>query len=290
MSATTFQDRKFDWVPPVEPTNFLSVSELLDEVTASSPSAYDRKQDKRIAALEAAVASLVHPPVPVPPVPPTPTPVPPVPPTPVPVPVPPAPPIPPAITTWDYTAGAPLDQGPEGECVGYGGGTTLACAPNPITLVDPHTETEASTMEKIYVAAQVIDGTIKSGQAPDEQAGASVASGVQAAQQLGLIKAAHQCTSVTDVVAALENVGPVWLGIDWYDGMMNPDQTGTVHAVGSVVGGHSLCAHRYDSKAKLIGLLNSWGDWGPLHGEVWISVADLTKCFGQNGEAYTVTK
>src|ERR1035437_8903316 len=127
-------------------------------------------------------------------------------PVPVPVPVPPGPtPTPPAPVTgveFAFPQG-PMDQGPEGECVGFGGGGYAGTEPYPKQLIDPHTETESATTELLYVAAQIIDGTIQAGQDPDEQAGASVSAGMQALMNAGLIVSSHALTTIEEILAAL---------------------------------------------------------------------------------------
>jgi len=71
----------------------------------------------------------------------------------------------------------------------------------------------------------------------------------------------------------LGGLGCVVIGVDWYEGMLETDAEGFLHATGRVVGGHCVCLDGVDlgkvgtdSEPILFGT-NSWGDdsWG-FHG------------------------
>jgi hypothetical protein len=264
----------------------LPASHLFAAIAAKA-TPYDLKQDatekglgastdKRLKALEASV---------------NPTPAPPAP-TPIPIPTP--TPVPPVVgTEYAFTQG-PLDQGPEGECVGYGTAGYSATEPRPVTLVSAHTETEKATAELLYVAALVIDGTIQPGQAPDENAGASVSAGIQAALHAGLIVSSHAMASLADIVQALKT-NPVLMGSEWLSGMMDPYVDGILHATGTNVGGHCWFLRGYNTAWPAPFLMqNSWGHWGPLAaphvGSAFMTEADVSTLFASQGEAYVLTK
>src|SRR5436189_70085 len=73
--------------------------------------------------------------------------------------------------------------------------------------------------------------------------------------------------SLDDVLHAVSQVGPVVIGCNWYEGMMEPDSTGIVHPTGDVVGGHCVLVRGVAVKREWVRFRNSWGDWGPLHGD-----------------------
>lgn len=243
-------------------------------VAAGKPTAYDRAQDKRLMKLETAVFPA---PAPVPPSPsPTPVPPTPIPPTPV-------------VDSWAYTGQRILDQGPEGECGGYGSRTRSLCQPNPTPwAADDVTESEKNWAERIYLQALKNDGWNGQG-SPDEQAGASSDAIAKANVDLGLAKAYHWCFSIGDVIAALA-LGPVNLGIPWTADMMNPDPTGQIHATGANVGGHWITDHAYNPATDLHELVQTWGSsWGD-RGYARISSKDLATLVAQQGQAALFTR
>lgn len=266
--VTTFQGRTFDWVPNHDPRSRNYPVSLLLEV--AKPTAYDTKQDKRIAALEAALAAIVKP-VPTP----TPTPVPPIP-TPV-------PPVPSGVVLWD----CPIrqDQMQTGMCVGYGFSNTLATPPlAEAVVVSKGGDDEKATADLIYDDAQAADGSPS-----DPTTGASVTGGAKGCVKQGRISAYHWCFSIDDVIAAL-TLSPVVIGINWTADMMNPDANGVISATGASVGGHCIEVIGWDSKTGLFELQNSWGRGWAKDGRCFICKGDLTALLAQQGEAVILSK
>lgn len=282
--------RTLDWVPRFDPESKLySVRGLLAGAATATPSAYDKVQDARYKALLARVTKIegeVVPPTPVPPspVPPGPPPTPtPTPPNPTPPPPPPPPPAPAAIL-WDCPVN--LDQQQTGMCVGYGWTDDIQSAPTSEKIVPGHGgDDPSSTPAAIYFLAQQIGGQPK-----DDQAGTSVLDGAKAAKQLGFITAYHWALSLGDVVAAVEQLGPVVVGIPWTNDMFNPDAKGLIHATGAVAGGHCLIVRGVSADQKTLRLRNSWGaSWG-VGGDALIAASDLEALLAQQGEAAVPTK
>lgn len=177
-----------------------------------------------------------------------------------------------------------LDQGQEGECVGHGWAHCLAADPDPNPVVGT-TTLQNPEAEHLYERAQFFDGS-----KPDEQSGASVGGGAKAVQEQSYATAFHWMTSVADVQAAVLDLGPVVLGINWYADMMDVDAQGLVHPTGRLAGGHCLIDRGYDPATGLHTLHNSWGaSWG-LSGDCLIHDNDLALLLSQNGEACIPTK
>jgi len=186
-----------------------------------------------------------------------------------------------------FIPGVNLDQGAEGECVGFGWADFLAAAPKPQTLnLGSGADDEASEPETIYRLAQQYDGS-----PPDEQSGASVTGGAQAAKSLGHIVSYSWCLNgVSDVVAALRSHGPVVLGTNWLQSMFTPDASGRIHATGAVAGGHCYLAVGVDASGSLIEIRNSWGaGWG-VGGNAFLSTSDLGALLAASGEACVPVK
>lgn len=88
-----------------------------------------------------------------------------------------------------------------------------------------------------------------------------------------------------DLALAVSWVGPAVLGINWYEGMMRPDNTGAIRATGKRVGGHAILCNGYDVEMKAYRLHNSWGiAWG-IRGDAFIHEDDLAGLLKTDGEA-----
>lgn len=175
--------------------------------------------------------------------------------------------------TW---AGGPavLDQGTEGACVGFSIAGELAARPVAIAGVNEQT---AFT---IYRAAQMIDEWPGEG-----YSGTSVLAGMKTATLSGYYTGYRWAFSLLDLILAIGYAGPVVLGVNWREGMWDPDADGTLHVEGAVAGGHAIMARGVSVTKKLIRLRNSWGpDWG-LNGECFVSYADMQKLLDDDGEA-----
>lgn len=208
----------------------------------------------------------------------------------------PSPPEPPQPSAVFWTPRFTLDQGAEGECVGYSGAHVVSSDPMDLDLQHPGEETEASTAEQVYVAAQRFDGTLAGDEQPTpetEQAGATVRSGCKALVQLGLATSYHRAQSFDECIAALTDHGPLYLGIDWHDGMMDPDANGFIHPTGSIAGGHAIECDYIAEHRDVVALHNSWGDeWGitiqGVPGHALLKVTDLARLLAADGEAWLV--
>lgn len=259
--------RTFDWKPRprFDPRDW-TIETLLGTPHESQ---YDRVLDAELAALTARVAALEGKPTP-PPQPPPP---------------PPPPPPPSSAVHWDVPIS--LDQGEEGECVGHGWAHFLAANPHPESIGTEILQNPIA--ERLYERAQHFDGS-----PPDEQSGASVDGGARAAVEARGITAWHTAVSgITTVADAVIRLGPVVIGTDWLNSMMDPDPNTNVLTVdrrSGIAGGHCLLINGYDPATQHFTLKNSWGaGWGN-NGEAQIRSTDLAWLLSQQGEAVTGTK
>ena len=193
----------------------------------------------------------------------------------------------PELKTVVWDTPAPLDQGQEGACVGFGWTGNVLSKPESVDLTKltaVNIPVPNDFARFIYAQAQKIDGN------PAPHEGSSVLAGAKEMANLGLVKEYRWALSIQDVVDTLVTSGPVVLGIDWHQGMY--DAPGGVLTVdGPIVGGHCILAHGYSVKGEAfpdeggIRLLNSWGaDWGD-GGHAWIRVSALEHLLKTNGEA-----
>jgi hypothetical protein len=174
-----------------------------------------------------------------------------------------------------------LDQGNIGSCVGNAWAHEAAAKPYAIPGV---TEKEALAL---YHRAQELDAY--SDTPPAE--GSSVIAGAKATVERGWLKSYRWAFGLDDLILAVGYKGPAVLGIDWYEGMMDTDKKGYVHATGGIVGGHAILCNRVNVTEKFFGLSNSWGlSWGArdawgLGGTCRISFADMDALLHAQGEA-----
>jgi hypothetical protein len=183
-----------------------------------------------------------------------------------------------------WHVGPVLDQGAEGECVGFG----LVDAINARAGTDvDHTAADARVL---FARADVLDGDGHRGE------GTSVLAGLQAAVERGWIGGYRWCFGTRDVAAAVSQLGPVVVGVPWLSGMYETGPGGLVKVEGDDIGiGHCLA---------VVGVLlrgpqgqagpwfvwqNSWGaDYGD-GGLGYVHHRDLARLLHGVGEAALTT-
>lgn len=175
--------------------------------------------------------------------------------------------------TWSCSTW--LDQGQEGACTGFA--TAHDIAARPINRSVGMNYTQAT---RIYHRARQLD------EWPGEDyEGSSVLGAVQAAKEFGYFGSYKWAFGVDDLVMAIGYVGPAILGINWYDGMSEPDDKGVIRVSGALSGGHAILCNGYSTKTRMFRLHNSWGpDWGS-HGDCFISFDDMVRLLKEQGEA-----
>jgi hypothetical protein len=189
---------------------------------------------------------------------------------------------------WGVPEDTPvLDQGAEGACVGFGVTHELLFYPVAVRKLDA-----AFAREKIYWVAQREDpwpgGSYP--EATPRYEGTSVLYGVKAAADLGYYKEYRWATSEKEMALGVGYLGPAIIGVDWYEGMFQPNAKGFVTPTGDKVGGHCCLIIGINVKSGYYTLRNSWGpDWGK-HGEAKISRKDMAKLLGDGGECCIVTE
>jgi Papain family cysteine protease len=174
-----------------------------------------------------------------------------------------------------------LDQGQEGACVGFSWTHEIIARPSEQLVFSVN---EART---IYKLAQKLDPW-----PGEDYEGTSVLAGIKAviSRYPKVYSEYRWAFGLQDVLETIAYRGPVVLGINWYDGMIDPDDKGVIKPTGPVVGGHAILAKGISVKNKVVCLHNSWGqDWGN-HGDCFISFNDLDKLLKEDGEACIPTR
>lgn len=160
--------------------------------------------------------------------------------------------------------GAWLNQGNTGTCVGHGWAHYVEDGPvMPEGTIDPYW---------IYRQCCKIDPWPENDDG-DLNFGTSTRAGAKVLQTAGIVSEYRHSFDLNDVLGAIAFVGPLVIGINWYEPMFYPrripDATGELRMQlevppgAKLVGGHCLVANGYDQNRRLIRLKNSWGrDWG----------------------------
>lgn len=188
------------------------------------------------------------------------------------------------------------DQRREGACVGFAWSHELSARPA-VYRVD-----EAFALDVFHVARAKFD------QWPGEDYdGTSVIAGVKATMEhlnskgLSLYGGYRWAFGVQEVLQVIGYLGPVVLGINWYENMYYPDEHGFISVSGPIAGGHAILANgvkivrhntsmpatwdNIDLDRSFVRLHNSWGTGYGIGGDAFVTVRDLEKLMQADGEA-----
>ena len=183
---------------------------------------------------------------------------------------------------WTRTVQA-FNQGELGSCTGNGAVGVVCTEP----YRQPGVRYTEALARKVYSQATKDDNIV--GAYPPDDTGSTVLGAMKALRDLGLAKGYHWCFGLDDVLKTLSTLGPVEVGVSWYQGFDKPDARGLVKIAGSVRGGHAFELLAVDAEKQLVWAINSWGpSWG-LNGRFAFSWKDLDRLLHEQGEAATVT-
>jgi hypothetical protein len=187
-----------------------------------------------------------------------------------------------APRSYTWSLGTTLDQGSEGACVGFGWAHELLARPAVVSGID-----NRAARERLYWEIQRRDpwpGGAYPGASPFYE-GTAVLTGAQYAHGLGAMAEYRWSFSLAELVMAIGYAGPAVLGLNWYEGMFEPDERGYIRPTGSLAGGHCIVARGVSLKYGYVLLHNSWGaSWGK-NGTCLISFNDLDRLLHEQGEA-----
>lgn len=189
--------------------------------------------------------------------------------------------------TWPFLVNPYLDQGTVGCCVGAAVLNDLALRPAPVQKADNTPVTIKDAIEKIYWEAQKID-VFPGGEypgAPVKSEGTSVLAGVKVAQKLGYYQSYYWAYDAYNLALAVGTKGPAIIGVNWYEGMMQPDKDFYLKTTGQILGGHAVCVRGVNFKKRIFIIQNSWGkNWGG-DGCALLSFDAMDKLLDENGDA-----
>jgi hypothetical protein len=108
------------------------------------------------------------------------------------------------------------------------------------------------------------------------------------ARDYGLVSAWWNAFTVDEVLDLLladnadwNHVGPVIIGVNWYEGMLDLDAAGFVHVTGQVVGGHEVCLIGANAGTETLFGINSWDSMRLFR----LRFADLRRLLDEDGDA-----
>jgi hypothetical protein len=176
-----------------------------------------------------------------------------------------------------------LDQGMEGACVGFAWTNAVMTAPSLMRARKPNSQARGT-----YNFAKFIDEW-----EGEHYEGTSVLAGAKVLHSLGFISEYRWAFSIEQVLDALINIGPVVIGIPWYEGMYDTAGGGLVNVSGELVGGHAICLYGYHPRREfyqngtheVVYWRNSWGGSYGINGTGYIKVTDLAALLADQAEA-----
>jgi hypothetical protein len=186
--------------------------------------------------------------------------------------------------TWDRDV-KPFDQGAIGSCTGNAAVGVLATAPFR-TVRKKGVRYANPLAREVYSQATKMD--VIAGVYPPKDTGSTVLAAMKALKKLGLAKGYDWCFGLDDVLRTISTIGPVELGVNWYEGFDRPDKSGRVKVSGSLRGGHAFEVLGVDAKAKTVLAVNSWGTGYAAGGYFSFSWKDLDRLLQESGEASTL--
>jgi hypothetical protein len=185
-----------------------------------------------------------------------------------------------------------LDQGNTGTCVGHGWRNFLRCAPIQTSAPKP-------SAFDIYRGAVLLDPWKENNDEanfPDADPrldyGTTVRAGAKALAGMGRLASYLWSFSLQPTIEWLLTKGPVVVGVNWYDSMFKPDDSGLVRigANASLEGGHCFCVRGADTKKALVRCIQSWGnDWGKK-GDFFLTFKDFERLILDGGEVCTAVQ
>jgi hypothetical protein len=93
--------------------------------------------------------------------------------------------------------------------------------------------------------------------------------------EMGYMREYRWAFSLEDILKTVSYRGPIVMGTDWYEGMMEPDSEGYIRPTGGVIGGHAWLIKAVSVPRKRVTVHNSWGiGWG-RYGDAYLTWDDL---------------
>lgn len=175
-----------------------------------------------------------------------------------------------------YKTGPVMNQGSTPQCVAYSGQQFLVSG----TVTNKPYKTPAL----LYKECQRLDEW--PGESYD---GTSVRALFKVLQKAGYIESYQWAFDLPSVVNHVLKTGPVILGTNWYESMLETDSKGFIRIdpIARIIGGHAYMVKGVNLGKKALRIINSWGRGWAENGHAWLSFADAERLIRENGEAAT---
>jgi hypothetical protein len=174
-----------------------------------------------------------------------------------------------------------------GNCVAFALGHELNARPAEVKNIP-----EPWLVKGVYWEAQRTDpweGGSYPGANPFYE-GTSVLAGVKVLQKAGAFQEYRWAFSMNDIIMGVGYNGPAVIGVNWYEGMFNPDKNGFIRPTGFLGGGHAVMLKGVNVRKRIFTIRNSWGrSWGK-NGDCYITFDDLNTLMNQRGECVFLMK
>lgn len=172
-------------------------------------------------------------------------------------------------------------------------GCCTMCAAYGLLLTEPfHRPGTDFTMRDVltgYHLETTLDERAIPGVWPPEDTGSAGLYAMKVLRRQGRIRSYRHAFNMPTARRAL-NRGPIAVGTAWYDSMFSTverdgRQVLEIARSASVVGGHEWIAHADDPDASMIGMTNSWGDWGD-DGTAWMAYDTFERLLAEQGDVH----
>lgn len=185
------------------------------------------------------------------------------------------------VVSRTRSIGPTLDQGRQGACVGFGWTDELAAKPVAVRGAGQ------ATAVPLYYACQRGD-QFAGGEYPGASpvsSGTTVEAGAQVLTAAGHYLEYRWARTEREVALAVGHKGPVVIGVNWYEGMEDPDSDGFIRKTGDVLGGHCVLVFGINARGGYYKIQNSWGPGWGQDGTCRISRDDLGALLDEQGDA-----
>lgn len=180
-----------------------------------------------------------------------------------------------------------LDQGQVGSCTGNAGVGALNHAP--LHTLGSHVGREVDAVYLYTQASAIFPGPGYSPLNPATDTGSSGLAVAQVLRSQGRIASYTHAWSAEGVASALQ-VGPMILGVDWYEDDFWPASSGLIPGTGGVAGGHEVVIDGVDVSHRTFRCLNSWTNLWGVGGRFYIGWDDLDRRLGDGGDAIQLVR
>ena len=176
------------------------------------------------------------------------------------------------------------DQGRTNMCTVYSANHLLATGP--FTHRPYWSDKPIVPLQETYKAAQCRDPW--GCRASDD--GTTMRAIAEELRARGVIENYYWFRRMDDLLDYLHTRGPLWIGVDWTEGMARPGPKGLITYTGRSLGGHATQLDEIHKGREEVGGLNSWGsEWGD-RGRFRISFRDIERLLANRGEFLAVTE